>query len=105
MEAITLGRNPKAELAQLEIDNISLCWPERPDDGMIFFRGSPDDVGLWRCGYIARRPTGLGCDNQVAHSHTARIRLPDPIPRTMRMAISRQVTVGEPLAVEIRWLC
>jgi hypothetical protein len=52
----------KAELAVLEIDNISLFWPERPDDGMIFFRGSDEDVGLWRCDYIARKPVGLGCD-------------------------------------------
>lgn len=52
----------KAELAGLEIDNISLCWPARPNDGMIFFRGSEKDVGLWRCDYIDRKPTGLGCD-------------------------------------------
>src|SRR5262245_44688883 len=51
----------KAELARLEIDNICLFWPARPDDGMIFFRGSENDVGLWRCDYIDRRPTGLGC--------------------------------------------
>jgi hypothetical protein len=52
----------KAELAGLEIDNISLCWPSRPNDGMIFFRGSEKDVGLWRCDYIDRKPIGLGCD-------------------------------------------
>jgi hypothetical protein len=52
----------KAEVAGLRIDNISLCWPHRPDDGMIFFRGHEGDIGLWRCDYIARKPTGLGCD-------------------------------------------
>ena len=52
----------KAELAALEIDNISLAWPKRPDDGMIFFRGYDEDFGLWRCDYIARKPVGLGCD-------------------------------------------
>lgn len=52
----------KAELSQLSIDNISLTWPARPDDGMIFFRGPADDSRLWRCDYINRKPTGLGCD-------------------------------------------
>lgn len=52
----------KAELAGLAIDNISLSCPDRPEDGMIFFRGSEGDVGLWRCDYIAGKPTGLGCD-------------------------------------------
>ena len=52
----------KSELARLEIDNISLFWPDRPNDGMIFFRGSEHDNRLWRCDYIARKPTGLGCD-------------------------------------------
>lgn len=52
----------KAELANLEIDHVALFWPGRPDDGMIFFRGSENDTGLWRCDYIGRTPRGLGCD-------------------------------------------
>jgi hypothetical protein len=52
----------KAEVDKLEIDNIALFWPTRPNDGMIFFRGSEKDIGLWRCDYIDRKPTGLGCD-------------------------------------------
>ena len=52
----------KTELARIEIDNVSLCWPDRPADGMIFFRGPSDSERLWRCDYIARKPTGLGCD-------------------------------------------
>jgi hypothetical protein len=52
----------KAELARLQIDDIALFWPDRPEDGMIFFRGSENDVGLWRCDYIGRKPTHLGCD-------------------------------------------
>jgi hypothetical protein len=52
----------KSELAGLEVDNVSLFWPDRPDDGMIFFRGSENDFGLWRCDLINRKPTGLGCD-------------------------------------------
>ena len=52
----------RAELDQLEVDSISLFWPDRPDDGMIFFRGPADDLRSWRCDYIARKPTGLGFD-------------------------------------------
>jgi hypothetical protein len=52
----------KQILNDLQIDNVSLCWPDRPDDGMIFFRGRSDDIGLWRCDYVGRRPQGLGCD-------------------------------------------
>lgn len=49
----------KAELARLEIDLISLS---APGEGMIFFRGSPTDVGAWRFNYIGGEATGLGCD-------------------------------------------
>ena len=52
----------KAELAQMEIDDISLIWPHRPRDGIISFRGPADYVGLWRCDYVDGEPTGLGCD-------------------------------------------
>lgn len=54
--------NVQTELARLVIEHVSLCWPDRPDDGMIYFRGTESDVGLWRCDYIAREPCGLGCD-------------------------------------------
>jgi hypothetical protein len=52
----------KAELAGLEINIVALWWPTRPNDGMIFFRGSEKDIGAWRCDYINRKPMGLGCD-------------------------------------------
>lgn len=53
----------QAELARLQIDNVALYWPDRPEDGMVFFRGSAGDVGwVWRCDYVGRKPTGLGCD-------------------------------------------
>jgi hypothetical protein len=61
-ETIAYPDDIRAELAKLEINDISLCWPEKPDIGMIFFRGPVDDVGLWRCDYIDRKPTRLGCD-------------------------------------------
>jgi len=52
----------KAELAGLKIDDISLCWPGRPNDGMIFFSGEENDGRVWRCDYIDRQPKSLGCD-------------------------------------------
>ena len=52
----------KEEVSRLEIDDISLFWPDRPNDGMIFFRGPHDYIRAWRCDYIDRRPVGLGCD-------------------------------------------
>lgn len=61
-ESVAYPPDIKVEVAQLEIDSISLFWPDRPDDGMIFFRGPENEFRLWRCDYIARKPTGLGCD-------------------------------------------
>jgi hypothetical protein len=61
-ESIDYPEDVKSELAKLQIDDISLCWPERPNDGMIFFRGTDQDIGAWRCDYVARKPTNLGCD-------------------------------------------
>lgn len=50
------------EIRQLAIDTIHLPWPDRPNDGMIYFTGPADDLRAWRCDYINRKPTSLGCD-------------------------------------------
>ena len=50
------------EISLLKIDEVRLCWPERPDDGMIYFRG-PEETRVWRCDYIGRKPQGLGFDD------------------------------------------
>ena len=50
------------EVRRLEVEDVCLFWPARPDDGMIFFRG-PDDGRVWRCDYLGREPTGLGFDS------------------------------------------
>lgn len=50
------------EIRELEIEEICLFWPIRPDDGMIYFRG-PDEFRVWRCDYIGRSPVGLGFDD------------------------------------------
>lgn len=47
---------------KLEIEMLCLFWPDRPDDGMIYFTGG-DRYGVWRCDYKNRRPIGLGFDS------------------------------------------
>jgi hypothetical protein len=50
------------QVRKLQIAQVSLCWPERPDDGMIYFDGL-EQIGVWRCDYINRKPKRLGFDN------------------------------------------
>jgi len=50
------------EIRLLTIEDICLFWPDRPDDGMIYFKGS-DEFRVWRCDYIARKPQRLGFDD------------------------------------------
>ena len=58
-------RAPRPEIAdeieQLRPSEICLHWPERPDDGMIYFSGGKE-LRLWRCDYVARQPRHLGFD-------------------------------------------
>src|SRR5688572_18820254 len=49
------------EVQQLTVEDVCLFWPDRPDDGMIYFKG-PDEFRVWRCDYVARKPQGLGFD-------------------------------------------
>jgi hypothetical protein len=51
-----------AEIRALVIRDICLFWPQRPDDGMIFFDG-PDECRCWRCDLIGGVPGGLGFDS------------------------------------------
>jgi len=51
-----------AEIQQLVIDDICLFWPERPDDGMIYFSGGEGDR-VWRCDYVNAKPQNLGFDD------------------------------------------
>lgn len=50
------------EIKQLTIDQVFLCRPDRPNDGMIYFKG-PDEFRLWRCDYVSRKPKDLGFDD------------------------------------------
>jgi hypothetical protein len=49
------------EIDELTIECICLFWPDRPNDGMIYFRG-PNELRVWRCDYVDRKPVGLGFD-------------------------------------------
>ena len=50
------------EIAALKIARVCLFWPQRPDDGMIFFDGGRD-YRVWRCEYVDRTPKGLVFDS------------------------------------------
>jgi hypothetical protein len=52
----------KAEIASLKIERVCLFWPDRPEDGMIYFDGGSDGR-VWRSDYISRVPKGLGFDS------------------------------------------
>jgi len=51
-----------SEIAQLQIEDLNLFWPNRPNDGMIYFSG-PDEFRVWRCDYVNRTPKDLGFDS------------------------------------------
>ena len=50
------------EIRQLQLESVFLPWPDRPNDGMLYFRG-PDEFRVWRCDYVDRRPIHLGFDS------------------------------------------
>jgi hypothetical protein len=50
------------QIRQLAIEDVMLCCPDRPNDGMIYFSGL-DKIGVWRCDYVYRKPRGLGFDS------------------------------------------
>ena len=52
----------KTEIAGLKIERVSLLWPDRSNDGMIFFAGGRDHR-VWRSDYISRIPKELGFDS------------------------------------------
>ena len=53
---------PAEEIRQLTLESICLFWPDRPDDGMLYFDG-PDEYRVWRCDYVDREPRALGFDS------------------------------------------
>jgi len=57
-------REPDAadEIRQLTLESMYLFWPNRPNDGMLYFHG-PNEYRVWRCDYVSRQPVGLGFDS------------------------------------------
>ena len=39
------------EIERLQVYCVALMWPERPDDGEIALRTSPDSERMWHCAY------------------------------------------------------
>ncbi len=50
------------EIQRLIIDDVCLFWPDRPEDGMIYFTEG-EDGRLWRCDYVNGKPQNLGFDD------------------------------------------
>jgi hypothetical protein len=50
------------EIRALDLHEVWLFWPDRPNDGMIAFAGGKRGR-LWRCDYVDRTPKGLGFDS------------------------------------------
>ena len=57
LNCIRKGSDPKNAL-----EGVCLFWPDRPDDGMIYFQG-PDESRVWRCDYVSRKPRGPNFDS------------------------------------------
>lgn len=61
-EKVNFPNEAHEEIDTLTIEYVCLMWPDRHDDGMIYFNG-PDESRIWRCDYIGRNPRGLGFDS------------------------------------------
>ena len=61
----TANEIPEAagEILGLKIESVALWWPDRPDDGMIYFDGPGEHERIWRCDYVGRRAQDLCFDD------------------------------------------
>jgi hypothetical protein len=57
-----ISKDKEDTVRGLEIEMLCLFWPERPNDGMIYFTGG-DQYGVWRCDYKNGAPVALGFDS------------------------------------------
>jgi hypothetical protein len=64
LEAEAAAQPKRAKsIRRLKLAEVCLFWPKRPDDGMLYFATEEaDDQEVWRSDYVARMPSGLGCD-------------------------------------------
>jgi hypothetical protein len=51
----------ESEVLSLRVESLNLFWPDRAEDGMIFFEGGHEGR-VWRCDYVNRKPSALGFD-------------------------------------------
>ena len=52
-----------SDIRGLKLEEVCFFWPERPDDGMLYFAAAPPDTRVWRCDYVNRTPRALGFDS------------------------------------------
>jgi hypothetical protein len=45
------------EIEKLQICRVALMWPDRPYDGEIELRTSPNSDRMWHCAYAGRKPS------------------------------------------------
>lgn len=50
------------EVRSLQLESLNLFWPNRPEDGMVYFDGGGEGR-VWRCDYIKKNPVALGFDS------------------------------------------
>ena len=64
LEEAALAFHPKlaSEIRALQLEWICLCWPERPNDGLLYMTDGHEGR-VWHFAYIERRPECLGFDS------------------------------------------
>lgn len=45
------------------LEEVCLFWPERPNDGMLYFKTENETGRLWHSDYRNRTPVGLSFDS------------------------------------------
>ena len=50
------------ESQALRLEEVCLFWPNRPKDGMLYFKGSDPERRVWRCDWLNGIPQPLGYD-------------------------------------------
>ena len=62
-EEARLDAGRSQEIRGLQLEDVCLLWPKRPNDGMLYFASPRNDGKVWRCDYVDRTPRSLGFDS------------------------------------------